>query len=94
MVETCVGAALSDAQSRLGLELYYWRQGPDEVDFVVRSADRVLAIEVKSGRPYKSTRGMEAFRAYQPDAKTLLVGPGGVSSETFLEADIRTWIEN
>jgi hypothetical protein len=37
---------------------------------------------------------MEAFRAYQPDAKTLLVGPGGVSSETFLEADIRTWIEN
>jgi hypothetical protein len=94
LVETCVGAALADAQSRFGLELYYWRQGPDEVDFVVRSADKVLAIEVKSGRPHKSTRGMEAFRAFQPDAKTLLVGPGGIPLETFLEADIRTWIEN
>ena len=45
LFDTAVGAALA----RTDGELYYWRNGPDEVDFVLES-DRLYAIEVKSGR--------------------------------------------
>lgn len=54
--ELCVGAQLV----RTGFDLYYWREGTYEVDFVLKVGKMLYAIEVKSGRK-KSSKGMLAF---------------------------------
>jgi predicted AAA+ superfamily ATPase len=56
--ETAIGAHLSKAFDR---NLFYWREGKDEVDFVVAFNQKVIAIEVKSGRK-KSSSGLRAFQ--------------------------------
>lgn len=91
LVETCVGAHLNHAHERGDAELFYWRDGGNEVDFILRRGDQLLAIEVKSGRPRKTTRGMDAFRKAYPEAKILIVGNGGIPLEEFLAEDVTTW---
>ena len=45
-------------------ELLYWRTTTDrEVDFVIESGDRLLAVEVKAAAPrYADTTGLRLFR--------------------------------
>ena len=46
VVESAVGAHLHNTLEP-GMRLSYWRDDPDEVDFVVSRGPRVLGIEVK-----------------------------------------------
>ena len=48
LVESAAGAHLVNT-ARPGLEVCYWREGSDEVDFVLRRTGGVRAVEVKSG---------------------------------------------
>jgi predicted AAA+ superfamily ATPase len=66
--ELVVGAQLV----RTGEELYYWREGQYEVDYVLKVGRRVFAIEVKSGRK-KSSKGMDAFLSQFPKAVPVYV---------------------
>lgn len=45
---------------RLPGQLYYWREGKYEVDYIYQFGRKTIAIEVKSGRK-KSKRGLAAF---------------------------------
>lgn len=93
LVETAVGAHLVNSALGTGVEIYYWRNHKHEVDFVLRQGERLLGIEVKSGRR-RHFEGMTAFqRAFAP-AKTLLVGPDGIVLEEFLQQPARHWLEN
>lgn len=49
-VESAVGAFMVSAAGAGDYRVYYWRDGRDEVDFVISGHGRTLAIEVKSGR--------------------------------------------
>jgi predicted AAA+ superfamily ATPase len=69
--ELLVGAQLV----RTGLDLYYWREKNQEVDFVLKSGRRIYAIEVKSGRK-KSTLGLQAFQASFPRSIPVILHPG------------------
>ncbi len=93
IVESAVGAHLH--QTRVpGVRLAYWRDGPHEVDFVLRAEGHLLGIEVKSGRPRGGRTGLEAFRARFWQAHTLLVGEGGVNLEEFLAEPAGHWLEH
>jgi hypothetical protein len=91
LVESAVGAHLANAAAAGACELFYWRDGHREVDFVARAGRRVTAIEVKSGR----RRGLAGLRefdaAFRPDRK-LLVGEGGVPLEEFLARPVEHWL--
>jgi len=87
LVENAVGACLLNALQGLPWEVFYWREGGLEVDYVVRSPRRLLAIEVKSSRP-KAAAGLAAFRARWPEAAPLAVGSGGMPLEEFFSADL------
>lgn len=92
MVESAVGAHLANAASTGLCELYYWRDRNREVDFVVRSGDRLVAIEVKSGRAPRAQPGIDAFSdAHQP-SRTLLVGGGGIDIGWFLSTPVTAWL--
>jgi predicted AAA+ superfamily ATPase len=80
LVETAVGDHLVNAD----FDVFYWREGNDEVDFVVRRDERVTAIEVKSGRRRPSTRGLAALSSRHDVDQRLLVGEDGIPLADFL----------
>ncbi len=65
MFENVVGAHLAQWPEA---ELYYWRDGTAEVDFVVKTPRALYAIEVKSGRRVRSERGLIRFAEHYPKA--------------------------
>lgn len=93
LVESAVGAHLVNGTMGTSIEVFYWRERSQEVDFILRSGRRVTALEVKSGRHRGNLPGMEAFaRAFKPQ-RQLLVGGQGISVEEFLLAPVSHWLE-
>ena len=87
LVETAVGARLIARSNVEGFDLYWWRDGDLEVDFVAKRSDGALAaIEVKSGRISKS--GMTEFLKQNPGAKPIVVGDANTPVEQFLRDEI------
>ncbi len=93
LVESAVGAHLANAAAGGACELFYWREGNREVDFVVRVGRTVIAIEVKSGRAPVALPGLGAFaEAFKP-RRTLLVGGNGIALEEFLARPVDDLLE-
>jgi predicted AAA+ superfamily ATPase len=84
---------LANAAATGECELFYWREGDREVDFVLRAGNQVVAIEVKTSSSSSVPSGLGAFvKAFKPN-RTLLVGPEGISLEDFLLTPVRYWFE-
>lgn len=92
LVETAVGAHLDEASARGQLELFYWREGPHEVDYVARRGDRILGIEVKSSLRTPRPEGLGAFTRRFPGARSLMVGSTGVPLGEFLAVPAERWL--
>mgnify|MGYP003394194090 CR=1 FL=1 len=75
-----------------GFEVYYWREGNNEIDFVLRKGNKITAIEVKTGYEYNA-KPFEIFKKEYPKARTLLVGEHGVNLEQFLTTPIETYFQ-
>lgn len=88
LVESAVGAHLANAAAAGACELFYWRSGNAEVDFVVRAGRRLVAIEVKSGRADRARSGLQAFASEFPSARPMLVGGDGIPLEEFLQRSV------
>jgi predicted AAA+ superfamily ATPase len=94
LVESAIGAHLAGAAAAGECALYYWRDRNREVDFVVESSGRRVAIEVKSGRRRDMLPGLEAFAtAFEPN-RVLLVGADGISVEEFLSKPVDHWVKD
>lgn len=87
LVETAVGAYLVNLSYAGDIEVFWWREGNLEVDFVVTCEDAVTAIEVKSGR-VKPTHGMTEFIVRNPEVRPLVVGSIECPLETFLSGKV------
>lgn len=87
LVESSVGAYLLAQSQTQHFDLMWWRNGTDEVDFVVRKGAKLLAIEVKSGR-IRTTGGLAKFCQRHPSAQPLLVGDSNVPCESFLRGEV------
>lgn len=84
LVESSVGAHLLNHSISERYNLYYWREGNNEVDFILEKGDKVIGLEVKSGAS-ADNEGMGVFnKKFHPD-KMLLVGTGGIPHEEFLK---------
>ncbi|MBI2094659.1 MAG: ATP-binding protein [Candidatus Omnitrophica bacterium] len=88
LVETGVGAHLANRGVLNGVDIYYWREGNNEVDFVLRKGNVLTAIEVKSGQKRIASKGLAEFKKQYPRAHTLIVGTGGMALKEFFETPI------
>lgn len=81
--EAAIGAHLN----RLPGDLYYWRDGNSEVDYVLVMDQHLWGIEVKSGRRRRSG-GLQTFKKRYPSAKTLILDfqSGGEFLQTEMSA--------
>ncbi len=87
LVESAIGACLLARSAVERFEVHWWREGMNEVDFVLSQGEQVRAIEVKSGR-VKSLKGLTAFVNRFPDATTLVIGSADCPLEAFLRGEI------
>lgn len=92
LVESTVGAHLINTASD-DCQIGYWRESPNEVDFVLTNGRKVLALEVKSGAKYATPKGLKVFVGKFKEACTLIVGEGGVSLPEFLSHPVDYWLE-
>lgn len=83
LVECAVGAYLLRRGLREHFDVEWWRDGSNEVDFILSSGRAVTVIEVKSGR-IKSLKGLDAFCRDVPEAKSLVVGSADAPLDEFL----------
>ena len=90
LVESAVGAYLINRSHDEGFEVRWWRDGSDEVDFVIAAEDALTAIEVKSGR-VKPTTGLARFIVENPQAHAIVVGSPACSLESFLLGEKDLW---
>jgi predicted AAA+ superfamily ATPase len=89
VVESAVGAhLLAETSKKRGVKLYYWRDGNDEMDFVLKSGEKVVGIEVKSKVTERSPRNIMIFKEKFSEAKTLLVGGDGLDWKKFITMSI------
>lgn len=86
-VESAVGAYLLGMAGELGYQLYYWREGDDEVDFIIANDGESIAIEVKSGRRGMNSGLPKFVKAFHPK-HSFVVGTSGVPLEDFLSCDL------
>lgn len=85
--ESGVGAWIISQAFVHRLEVFYWRDRNDEVDFILRKKGTVIAVEVKSNAE-KNTGGLAIFRDKFSPKTAFIVGDGGIPAEEFLSMDM------
>jgi uncharacterized protein len=92
LVESCIGAHLLNSSLGTNIQVTYWRERNQEVDFVLQQGKLTVAVEVKSGARREVLPGMEAFaRQFKPH-RQLLVGGQGIPLEEFLSKPAAHWL--
>ena len=86
--ESGIGAWIVSQAFVHRIEVFYWRELANEVDFILRKKGIVVAIEVKSNVE-KNTKGLGEFRDKFKPKSAFIVGDGGISAEEFLSMDMR-----
>ena len=92
VVESAVGAHLVNTASS-STNVRYWRDGNQEVDFVLQRGPRIVGIEVKSGggRPRRSS--LEDFERRFSAAPSIVVGESGVPLQDLLLQPADHWLD-
>ncbi len=88
LTECAVGAHLFHEATCHGLKLFYWREGNYEVDYVIQKGNKVIAVEVKSGRQKSVLSGMSAFEKRYNPTRALQIGISGIPVEDFLSSSV------
>lgn len=88
ILESAVGAYIVNEAFKYRFEVTYWRDRNDEVDFVLKKNNSLVAIEVK-GNAEKQTSGLNEFRKKFNPKNAFIVGPEGIRPEEFLKMDLR-----
>jgi predicted AAA+ superfamily ATPase len=92
LVENAAGAHLLNHLWPPTWQVGYWREGNDEVDYVVSGAKGMTAFEIKSGNPGRIA-GLDAFRKRFPRARILTIGTHGIPPEEFFSSDPAEWLK-
>jgi len=92
LVESAIGAYLLNLAFAKEIELYYWRDGNYEVDFVVSLGQKLLTIEVKSNNSRKSISGLSVFSKAFDVHRKILVGADGIPVADFLKSKPHDWL--
>ena len=92
ITESAVGTHLINTAGPSHIDVFYWLNRNREVDFVLKQADRLTAIEVKSHHKQTSLGGLDAFSKAFTVTKKLLVGGQGIPLEEFLSKPAKHWL--
>ena len=92
MVESAVGAHLMSSGDDV-IDVNYWRENNDEVDFVLRRGQELIPIEVKSGKQQRGLQGLDIFCNRYDVLQRIVVGTNGIPLSEFLTTPVLYWFE-
>ncbi len=87
LVENAAGSSFLNNMGIFPYRLFYWRKRNSEIDFVLASPEKIIAVEVKSSR-MKRPHGLEKFMELYPNAKPLIIGGNGIELEKFFTSNL------
>ncbi len=87
LVESAVGAYLLNQIVGTSIQLFYWRRGDDEVDFILQKGNTIIALEVKT-QGLAKTAAINAFAHEFHPQKILQIGGQGIPLERFFSMSI------
>ena len=93
LVESSVGAHIYNTAED-NTKVFYWRDGDNEVDFIIEGRRKMLAIEVKSGQKFAPPKGLDIFTQKFKAATPMIVGEGGIPLSEFLSRPASEWLEH
>jgi predicted AAA+ superfamily ATPase len=73
-VESSVGCQILSQAYTQKIEVYYWREGDHEIDFILKRDDQIVAIEVKTGEENPSYKAFEVFKEKYPKSRLHVIG--------------------
>lgn len=73
IAENAVGATLHNLLQDKGVDLFYWRLRDEEVDYVFKLGNRLIAVEVKSTAKASSESNLLSFRKKYKSAELFLI---------------------
>ena len=91
VVESAVGAHLVNTASS-ATSVRYWRDGDEEVDFVLQRGPHLVGIEVKAGRRRPRRTNLETFERRFSASPSIVVGEMGVPLHEFLSKPAGHWL--
>lgn len=86
LVESAIGMHLLNKTYTENFNLYYWNENSNEVDFVIEKGDKIIGIEVKSGKD-STNNGMAIFESKFHPTALYTVGTNGIPIEDFLRSN-------
>lgn len=93
VVESMIGAHLLNSIRGTKIELFYWRDGDAEIDFVIKFGNIITALEVKSGTENFRRSGIDLFiKEFKPH-RVLLIGDQGIGIEEFLQTPLINFVK-
>ena len=87
--ESAIGAHIVANAYAGDYRVYYWREGDEEVDYVIEKKGKLVAIEVKSNSSQWNS-GLSIFSEKFHPYLSLVVGDGGMKADDFLKIDPAT----
>lgn len=87
-VESAIGTHLLNSKKENKTNLYYWREGDKEVDYIIEYDNKIISIEVKSS-VNKSSNGLYEFRKRYNPHKSLIIEKDGLQWNDFIKIDPR-----
>ena len=91
VVESAVGAHLVNTASSAA-NVRYWRDGNNEIDFVLQRGPRLVGIEVKAGRGLPRRSSLNTFERRFSALPSIVVGEAGVPLHEFLLEPADHWL--
>jgi len=66
------------------IEIFYWKEGSKEVDFVLRKGDKLVTIEIANTQKKRGLYGITQFsQLFRPQTQ-LVIGGQGIPLDEFL----------
>ena len=87
-VESAIGTHLLNSKKENKTNLYYWREGDKEVDYIIEYDNKIISIEVKSS-VNKSSNGLYEFRKRYNPHKSLIIEKDRLQWNDFIKIDPR-----
>jgi predicted AAA+ superfamily ATPase len=96
LVTTCIGAHLLNSSLGTKTKIFYWKEGSQEIDFIVQKRETVLSVRVKNTKKEKYLPEFDKLEQilHPYSQKSLLVGKYGIPVEDFLLTPLEYWIDS
>ena len=82
VVESAVGAHLLTYQEE-GLNIHYYKEGNDEVDYILQYQGKTIALEIKTSN--QAAKGLDKFQAKFSPHRSYLISPQGLTWQQLIQ---------